>query len=591
MTLREKGKPVHLKINDKRLAITFKGVNVEKVPALLRGISSLTRLYAGLHTRFNPEFAFSNIVRDTQEMMVYTASRKEMGFGSAGKVATGIVKSQKAIYDFLLGKDTPGARLYKQMKEDGGTTGGLGLSTREQVNLDIEKIRRLNRSKPRAAAEKAIEVVDKWNTLFEDSTRLSVYRTALDRGLTRSQAATLAKEATINFNKKGTAGPIINGLYMFSNASIQGSTKMLGALKNPKVAGAVIGTMGTAVYAANEWNDSIDPDWRDKVTKWDRSSNYVVMLPPDEDGSINYITVPVSWGLKPIKVSLEYTYDAATGHGDFGAAFQGVATSFLEAYNPLAGDENVLNTLTPTILKVPLEISKNRAWYGNAIKPDYDPNVPASSKYFKSLENTFTGRAAIKTTAELSEATKGAIELSPADVNYAFNQYIGGVGRFVSKVISTVSGIVTGDEIPTKEIPVLSRFLKNRDEEQVLKSLYYTEKERVDKEKAQQKVSDVRRLTPLYEEAQMLLKEGKAQEAQAIVNNLSDEDYEIYKKMKSSDKRRQTTARQIDIFPTVKHIQDLLREGKQTEAQQAVDQLTNEEYEVYIKVKEQLGLK
>jgi len=589
LTLREKGKPVFLKINDKRLAVALKGVNVEKVPSLLRGISSVTRLYAGLHTRFNPEFAFSNIVRDTQEMMVFTASRKEMGFGAAGKQVLGIPKSKKSVFDFLMGKDTEGARLYKQMKADGGTTGGLGLSTREQVSLDIEKIRKLNRSKPRAAAEKAIQVVDKWNTLFEDATRLSVYRTALNKGLTRNQAAALAKEATLNFNKKGTAGPLINGLYMFSNASIQGSTKMLKALKNPKVLGAVIGTLGTAIYAGNEWNDSVDPDWRDKVTKWDRSSNYVIVLPSD-GADFNYITVPVSWGLKPIKVAIEYTYDAMTGHGDLRDAFQGVATSFLEAYNPLAGDENVLNTLTPTILKVPLEISKNRAWYGSEIKPDYDPNVPASSKYFKSLENTLVGRTAIKATAELSEATKGAIEISPADVNYAFNQYIGGVGRFASKVISTVSGITNRTEIPAREKPILSRFLKERDEEQVLRSLYFTEKERVDKEKAQKKVSDVRRITPIYEEAQMLLKEGREEEAKAIVSNLSDKDWEIYKKMKASDKRRQTSAQQVDIFPTVNRVQDLLKQGKEEEARKIVNALTEEEFKAYKSVKKQLGL-
>ena len=588
LTLREKGKPIYLKINDQRLAVALKGVNVEKIPSLLRGVSSITRLYAGLHTRFNYEFAFSNVIRDTQEMAVYMASRKETGFGGATKALTKQPESVKAVFDFLRGADTEGAKLYKQMRLDGGTTGGLGLSTREQVSLDIEAIRKLNRSKPRQAAEKAVELVDKWNTIFEDSTRLSVYKAALDKGLSRGQAANLAKEATLNFNKKGTAGPLINGLYMFSNASIQGTTKMLTALKNPKVLGAVAATLGGAIYTTNEWNDSVDPDWRDKVTKWDRSSNLVIMLPSEE--GTNYLTIPISWGLKPIKVALEYGYDVTTGHGDLGDAVQGIITSVFESYNPLAGDENLLNTITPTLLKVPIEISSNRAWYGSAIKPDYDPNVPASSKYFKSLENTLVGRATIGVTEKISEATKGAIEISPADLNYAFNQYIGGAGRSITKLTSTIAAITTGKELEKKEIPVLSRFLKGRDDEETLQSLYYTEKEKADKEAARQKVSDVRRITPIYEEAQMLLKEGKEDEAKAIVNNLSEEDYEIYKKMKASDKRRATSSAQVKICPTVKQVQDLLKQGNKAEAQRAVDVLTDEEYKAYQAVKKQLGL-
>ena len=50
----------------------------------------------------------------------------------------------------------------------------------------------------------------------------------------------------------GTGGPVINGLYIFSNASIQGSVKMLRSLKNPKVLTATFLTVGASVAAVNE---------------------------------------------------------------------------------------------------------------------------------------------------------------------------------------------------------------------------------------------------------------------------------------------------------------------------------------------------
>jgi hypothetical protein len=590
LALRQRGKPVFLKINDTALATAFRGVGREQIPSVLKPIAFFTRLYSGLHTRFNYEFAFSNNVRDIQEMLVDVSARKGMGIGSAFKALKKDPESKKSVLDFLMGKDTPGAKLYKQMKVDGGTTGGLGLSTRERVALDIEKIRKTNRSAPRRAAVSFVETVDKWNTLFEDATRLSVYKTALENGLSRNRAAFLAKESTINFNKKGTAGPLINAMYMFSNASIQGSTKMLRAMKDPKVAGSVIGTMGISVFAANKWNDFIDPEWRDKITKWDRSSNLSVLLPPGEDGGVNYITIPVSWGLKPIKVGMEYLYDAANGVGNAEEAIKGMMTSVFEAYNPLAGDETIIHSLTPTLLKTPIEISRNRAWYGSKIRPDYDTQAPASSQYFPSLGNSLTGRAFIGATDKVSEMSKGRIEVNPADMNYAFNQYIGGAGKSVRRIVNTVNSVVGGKPVPKKEIPVLNRFMKEKSEEEVLKSVFYSEKEKADKIKAKQKNEDIRRILPVYETAQMLAGEGNRDSAQELVDGLSDSDYAIYQKFIKTDKRKKRVAEELLVFPKAKQVQKLIKTGNKKEAQKIVDDMTESEYRAYLSVIKQVGI-
>lgn len=41
------------------------------------------------------------------------------------------------------------------------------------------------------------------------------------------------------------------------------------------------------------------------------------------------------------------------------------------------------------------------------------------------------------------------------------------------------------------------------------------------------------RMTPIYDKVQTLKLEGKEEEAQAIVDNLSEEDYEVYKSIKA----------------------------------------------------------
>lgn len=587
LSFRVKGKPTYLKIDNPQLATALKGVNVEQVHSLLRPIAYMTRLYSGLHTRFNYEFALSNNIRDIQEMAVDVASREGMGFGAAGKAVTKDVSSKKAVMDVIFDRDTEGARLYKQMKEDGGTTGGLGLSTRERVQVDLDKIRRLNRSKPRQAAKLLVKSIDNWNTIFEDATRLSVYRTALERGLTRKQAAVLAKESTINFNKKGTAGPLINGIYMFSNASIQGTTKILRAMKNPKVAAATVGSIGTAVYAANNWNDNVDPEWREKVSEWDRSSNLVIMLPTQDEG-VEYITIPISWGLKPIKVSMEYMNDLIGGHAEIGEAAKGIALSTIEAYHPLAGDEDIVDTLQPSVIKPFVQISRNRAWHGNQIRPNWDVDAPDYTQYFNSLEDTLIGRLSIQTTQALARA--GVMDVSPANMEYAITQYIGGAGKSLTRILDTVDTIASDEDLKAKETPFINRFYKEKTEEEVFTNLFYSTREKEDKEKAAKSAEDKLRVKPIYEEVQMLMRAGEVEKARRITRAMSKEDYAIYEKFKAADKRRAGVAAQIKIYPLVREVEELMRQGKTDEAKAITRALSKDEYAAYKKAKEALGI-
>lgn len=459
LTFRENGKASYIKIADKNLAVAIRGVGREKLGGILNVVRVFMNFYSGLHTRFNPDFALPNKIRDLQETMTYLASQKDLKASSVAKVAYKDPKSVKDVIAALRGKDTEGARLYNEMKEQGGTTGGMGLSTREQTGLDMAKMDKLMNSKTRRTTEKLIEYVDNWNTIFEDSTRLSVYRQAREQGLSKERAAFLAKEASINFNRMGKGGPVINALWMFSNASIQGSTKMLRALKNPKVLTGVVTTVGVSVVAVNEWNDSVDPEWREKVPKWDRMNSLPVVLPSEEDGKFNYFAVPVSWGIKPIKVMADYASDAMSGHAKSAKEMTlGFLASVIEGYNPVGGTD-LNSALMPTILDTPYEIARNMSWTGAKITPTNYNNAPDDTLYFSSLPETTIGRTAIS----LSELmAKGGIEVSPANIKYAYEQYVGGAGRFVTRLFNTVSGAVEGKPVALDEYPFIARFYRER---------------------------------------------------------------------------------------------------------------------------------
>lgn len=84
-----------------------------------------------------------------------------------------------------------------------------------------------------------------------------------------------------------------------------------------------------------------------------------------------------------------------------------------------------------------------------------------------------------------------------------------------------------------------------------------------------------------YDEVQKLNNAGKVDEAQAIVDGLSDADYEAYKKIRAAAKAQATTDAEQKMLPQVKQIQQLVKDGKTDEAQKIVDGFTDEEYRIY----------
>jgi hypothetical protein len=131
-----------------------------------------------------------------------------------------------------------------------------------------------------------------------------------------------------------------------------------------------------------------------------------------------------------------------------------------------------MSALTPSILDVPVDLARNRSWTGSKIKPDWNPSAPESIKYFDNLRNKLTGRKFIEGTRYLGE---NGIEISPADLNYALESYVGGAGRFASKSLTTLFN--PKEDRNTQEVPFVGRFYRDipeqnlRDESEEFKKI------------------------------------------------------------------------------------------------------------------------
>jgi len=457
--IRENGKPVFLRISDPELAKALQGVNLERIPSAIRGVATLTRFYSSLATRFNPEFFITNLLRDVQGLIVNGAAR--IGIKGATKAATSVPKNAKAIVDSLMGRDTEGAKIYNQMVEDGGTTGGLGLSTREQIEIDVKNIRKIAESKPRKAFEMVIKSVDNFNQIFEDSTRLSIYRQSLKDGLSRKQAAFIAKNATVNFNKKGTAGPLVNALWMFSNASIQGGTNVLKSMTNPKVAFATMSTIAGASYFLNQYNDTKDPDWRKKVSDFDKNKNLVIVLDSGDD-KMDYVTIPMEYSLAPIKVVFDKIYES-TQKEDLDIAndvFQ-VASAFLDAYNPVGGSD-FASAITPTVADPIIDIARNKKWNGSMIYPEWKKDLTGPEQIFAEPETTKEKLALKLSEFFYNSNLPNTDQVSPEVLEFMYETMVGGTGRAVNRFLQTTGAIATKDteNMEKRDVFLLNRFFK-----------------------------------------------------------------------------------------------------------------------------------
>jgi hypothetical protein len=92
---------------------------------------------------------------------------------------------------------------------------------------------------------------------------------------------------------------------------------------------------------------------------------------------------------------------------------------------------------------------------------------------------------------------------------------------------------------------------------------------------------------PTYKNIRGLVEAGNEDEAKQALDSLSDEDYALYKKMKTAEKTKNTNDTKERIYPTFKKIRQLVDDGHEAEAKEILDSLTDEEYHAYKLLKEQ----
>jgi hypothetical protein len=484
-------------------------------------------------TQWNVQFPVSNFPRDMFESSITQAIKGENGAG----VIKHYEDSFPAIIRALRGKADPGNRYDNYLKEfhnTGASTGFTHSMTPYQIETQIGKdLDRMMRDGSvigmlRNLPFNAIRVISAWNMIFEDATRLSVYINAREGGKTSKEAASEAKEASVNFNRKGKMSKAFDSWFGFFNAVTQGAQKNASLFKRyPKRAAVAAASFVLIGYMEALMNASLPGDDDDdywNISEYMRQNYLILPNFPKMIGQLltgekinkgdRYMSFPLPHFWRAFKSLGTLLYEKQQGKTSLpmvGAKFAGnLFTSLTPVDIPgmfAGGELNVFRPFIPTFIQPVYQIHENMNYMGLKIA-----NEPFTKAQKTQLADSGLGKAnvnpAIKFfTDAIFRAAGGdnetryytdkdgnvkevgihlagnrviSMDYNPSKIQHIITGYTAGTGKFFMDVFKTAySAVAPGETIDFKDIPFVNAFIRKTPEAKwnIIKEYYSLKKE------------------------------------------------------------------------------------------------------------------
>ncbi|HIF2701943.1 TPA: LPD38 domain-containing protein [Salmonella enterica] len=498
------GKTYYIKLHDDRLAKAMKNMGPETTGTVLRAFGSINRFLSSVNTMYNPAFLVTNFGRDLQTaiMSIYGEQGRSDGLLVGKKMsALNVVRdsgiAMKAVYDSLRGNQRNGKtgewqKLWKEFVEDGAKTGWFRIN-------DLEgRMKEMDRLVAQAKGGWQGQSIQTWHAFFklvedgnnavENALRLSAYKHGRDAGMSRQQAASLAKNLTVNFNRRGELGTVLNSLYMFANASIQGTANMIRALgrldgegpllqrlrwsnlnRTQKLSLAAMGAgyLLASLNRAGAGQDDDGVNWYDKVPDYVKEHNLVIMKSLFGGKQGEYWTFPLPYGYNMFYLLGGTIEGVGSGGIKPVKAAGNIIGGALGAFNPLGSEDSetlsgtLLKNLSPTLPRPFIDYVMNENFMGTQIrrqnapwgtpKPDSTLGRRSTPEVYKSFANW------LNTTTGGSQYRSGAIDINPDSMKYWIDYISGGTGRFIGQTVDAVAKTYNGIDIPDQQVPFLGK--------------------------------------------------------------------------------------------------------------------------------------
>ena len=403
-------------------------------------LRKLNNFMAGAFTNYNVSFGGANLARDTAhsnlrafigESPAYwwaLTKKQNLLLGNVANWArmVGMLRKYEA------GKPMTGyhERMFKEFMDGGGATGYTMIrNQKESTQFMVDMVRDLKNIKRRKLSPmRMFEFFSFLNEAAELVNRFVAYETSREMGRTRERSIDDAKEATLNFNRKGAGAKSLTqregtkyrlsnalnyysqygrSFIVFFNAHVQGTYQLYRLVKEhpakfafafgaaPITAAAVAlplfnNLLLPAIYSAVGGDG--DDDWGDyyyELSDWERQHNICLRLPKGH----GWLKIPLTPELGAMFQVGDVTGASFAGKRDMQASdFAGIMELVAPNNVDFTDAGTAISSLVPSSLQWASHIAVNRDFKGSRLRNDnmFSRYQPEYLKATRSTSATIT---------------------------------------------------------------------------------------------------------------------------------------------------------------------------------------------------------
>lgn len=465
---------------------------------LLRGAEYVNRNLSAFYTTRNPDFVISNFFRDALYSNCMAWVKESPGY--AVRFHRNFARVNPIRLRKLLGKWESGTlddnnyieRMFRQFMLNGGETGYTNVKDIEGQKRTIRAELKRQGSKPRAAWAALGSQLDLLNRSAENCARFAAFVTSREAGRSIERSIYDAKEVSVNFNKKGSGGKMVNAvgqtrlgklgsyvggsgrlLYVFWNAGVQGTTNFARAAKrHPGKATAGVASMFflgalAPILAQAMGGDGDDDDQNAyyNLPEYVRRSNIII------NAGQQWVAIPLPIEFRALYGLGELATGVITGNERYSngeLAFH-MASQISQALplDMLEGGGGI-NPFIPSLAKPVVEAYVlNKSWTGLPIYKDtpFNQQDPEWTKAYKSADRYLvSGARWLNEFSGGDDYKKGALDINPAKFEYLLSGMLGGAFTTVNKLAKMLETALGAREFDWRNMLLANRIIKTGDE-------------------------------------------------------------------------------------------------------------------------------
>lgn len=276
LTFKEGGETKYLVLNGTLGEAVAGAVTGRTLARPIPYLGAWNRFNSATATTFSWAFAAKNYKRDTIDVRNnfiadFGWKKGNMLVASAEKFAWTHIKELSryaATGELSLDKKgnptTEFAKLVLEYEDAGGLMSGNAVQSYDHIEKQIKADFRFGKNRVRSLAKGAADLYTAVPKISELLTRMGAFAALRKDGMSAKDAVMWARESTFDFDKKGAFAPVLNSLWLFSNANIQAAHRQLRGLiksKNGWKVAADMAVVGFVMHIVNEMlNSGTDDD-------------------------------------------------------------------------------------------------------------------------------------------------------------------------------------------------------------------------------------------------------------------------------------------------------------------------------------------